>query len=79
MRLLGFTLTKDKEIIDAIKIVEELRKVNAVLRFKAQSVDDHALCKAVCLSAYECRELDISRHSYISSILSRYKLILEKK
>ncbi len=72
--MFGFRVTRDKEIIEAIKTVEELRKVNAVLRLKALEVDSSALCKSACLSAYECRELDIHRGSLISSILSLYKI-----
>ena len=66
--MFGYSIVKDKEIISALKQVEELRKVNAILRLKLDNP-----CFNFGLSSLETRELDIHRGSYLSSILSMYK------
>ena len=69
-----FRITTNKEIIEAIQTVEELRKVNAILKILvAQKEGQEELCKDHCISGKEARILNICRGSYISSILSLYK------
>lgn len=73
--MFGFRLTRDRELIEAIKTVEELRKVNAILKINVATKQGKAeLCLDYSLEGYECRELNIHRGSLISSILSLYKL-----
>ena len=68
--MFGYSIVKDKEIIKAIKQVEELKKVHAILSNKITNK-----CIDYSLSSLECRELDINRGSYLSRILSIYKEI----
>ena len=73
--MFGFRITRDKEIIEAIKTVEELKKVYTVLRIDVatkKGVDE--LCKDYALSGVEGRHYGIGRGSYLSSILSLYKI-----
>ena len=69
-----FKITTNKEIIEAIKTVEELKKVKAVLKAQVSRKEDVAeLCKDYCVTGEEARILNIRRGSYISSIISLYK------
>ena len=75
-----FRITTNKEIIEAIKTVEELRKVNAILKnqvARKNNVDE--TCKNYGITSTEARILNINRGSYISSILSLYKEYINEK
>ena len=66
--------TRDKEIIDDIKTVEELRKVINVLKNDVAVKDGVSeICQDYALTSQECRHFGICRGSYTSSILSLYK------
>ena len=73
--MFGFRITTNNEIIDAIKTVEELRKVNAILRNDLGVLEGGELCKDLTLTSYECRHMNIERSSCIASILSLHKEI----
>lgn len=69
-----FKITTNKEIIEAIKTVEELKKVKAILKAQVSRKEDVTeLCKDYCVAGEEARILNIHRGSYISSIISLYK------
>jgi hypothetical protein len=66
-----FKITTDKEIINAIKQVEELKKVHAILKIKLAIKEGVSqVCKDYVLTSAECRELNIQRGSIISCILA---------
>lgn len=69
-----FKITTNKEIIEAIKTVEELKKVQAVLKAQISRKENVTeLCEDYCVTNEEARILNIHRGSYISSIISLYK------
>jgi hypothetical protein len=69
-----FKITTNKEIIEAIKTVEELKKVQAVLKAQISRKENVTeLCENYCVTGEEARILNIHRGSYISSIISLYK------
>ena len=69
-----FKITTNKEIIEAIKTVEELKKVQAVLKAQVSRKENvPELCKDYFVTSEEARILNIHRGSYISSIISLYK------
>ena len=69
-----FKITTNKEIIEAIKTVEELKKVLAVLKSQvSRKKDVSELCENYCITSEEARILNIHRGSYISAIISLYK------
>jgi hypothetical protein len=64
-------ITTDREVINAIKEVEELRKVLTILKNDVAYLEGvPELCLDYALGSEECRHLNISRGSYISAILS---------
>lgn len=69
-----FKITTNKEIIEAIKTVEELKKVHAILKAQVSRKEGVTeLCKDYCVTAEEARILNIHRGGYISGIISLYK------
>ena len=77
--MFGFRIITNKEIIEAIKTVEELKKVNYILRNQvAKKRGLYELVEDYCVSNYESRILNIHRGSYISSILALYKEYTKK-
>lgn len=67
------TVLTINEVVDAIKQVEELKKVNTILRNKRNDI-----CREdQVLSHLECRELGIERSGLISCILASYKTLSE--
>jgi len=72
--MFGYRITKDKEIIEAIKTVEELRKVLTVLKNDIAVLEGHEACKCHTLSSKECRHFNISPASYTAAILSLYDI-----
>lgn len=65
---------EEKEIIEAIKTVEELKKVIAVLKSEVSRKEGVSeICKNYCVTSEEARILNIHRGSYVSVIISLYK------
>jgi hypothetical protein len=72
--MFGYKITRDKEIINAIKIVAELDKVLTILKIDvAKKENTTELCSDYGLSSSDARRFNISRGSCISAILSLYK------
>jgi hypothetical protein len=69
-----FKITTNKEIIEAIKTVEQLKKVQAILKAQvSRKKGVTELCKNYCVTSEEARILNIDRGSLVSSIISLYK------
>jgi hypothetical protein len=65
------TILTLKEVVEAVKQVEELKKVNTILRNKRNDI-----CRdSPVLSLLECEELGIERTGLISSVLASYKTL----
>jgi hypothetical protein len=72
-----FKITTNKEIIEAIKTVEELKKVQAVLKAQvSRKMGTSELCVNYCVTGEEARILNIHKGSYVSAILSLYKMYI---
>ena len=64
----------ESEVVEAIKVVEEQRKVLSILKRElAHRNGDTELTKSHAITERESRVLDISRGSALSVILSMYK------
>jgi hypothetical protein len=72
-----FKITTNKEIIEAIKTVEELKKVQAILKAQvSRKMGVSELCINYGVTGEESRMLNIKKGSYISAILSLYKMYI---